>query len=129
MKLKPEWKGGLPLTRGRNDPFNFILPQNLKGTSTEHFFTCCFSLLYFFQQCFRELFSTAPSAFPVFPAKGIANEGESGIFTASVAQDSAVCELLCRPPLRSLLPRSVGRSWATPVLSAIKRADCGRGWI
>ena len=33
------------------------------------------------------------------------------------------------PTAPSLPPPSLGRSWATPVLSAIKRADCGRGWI
>ena len=64
----------------RKDPFTFILPQNLKGTSADHFFSFC-------RNAFPIRFNSLVDVF-IFPAKG----SESGIFTAFVAQDSAACE-------------------------------------
>ena len=71
------------------DPFTFILPQNLKGTSADHFFSFC-------RNAFPKRFDSLVGVF-IFPAKG----SESGIFTAFVAQDSAACERLLLLLLRS----------------------------
>ena len=120
MKLKPEWKGGLPLTRGRKGPFQFHFATESERYILRKIFLCCFSLLYFLlQQCFLEMFSTASSAFPFFLPKVKQTRGRVAFLQ----------RLRRKTPQRvSYYSSSLGRGpRATPVLSAIKRADCGWG--